>query len=543
MKRLSFLIALILITGLVIFLGCKGEQGDPGPSGSNPPVPPVITAVYAVPDSIGTNEYTTLIVSAYDPNGDALTFAWTATSGTLSTPNAAATNWTPDTTGLFVMQVSVSDDDGSVGGSVTVGVNVYVPSVLPSYLGNNPNICGVCHSDKIPGWSTTPHSQAFSQENIPIAHRVTGWDETLDNGGYDDNPGPHLENVQCEACHGPIGPDAGNHLYLSSGAMSGQSCGHCHAEHAEYSYSGHGTAMERAGGHEEFNTEWNRSNCWNCHIGEAFIKLWDADWADREVPHLASQVTCGTCHDPHLWSEENPQQIRTLADFVLPYGSEEFPDGYTVTGWGKGQLCGQCHHSRSNRTSLMNTINNGNQRAYPHYSPQADMVAGRGSYEIPGFTYDRGNQHDFSAAPMNNVCVSCHMRTLATPYEHTNHNFHPEVESCFGCHGTPVNFDINGKQTEIQNLMDQLAQMLPTHEQGEDGHWTISADTRDTTNVWVTRELREAAYAWQFVDHDATLGVHNYNYAYDLLTNAIEYLSTSANKQEEVPFRNVTWMR
>ena len=547
MNRISrYWIAFALILGVVILVGCKGEQGDPGPAGSNPQGPPIITAVVAVPDSIGAGEYTTLVVNAYDPNGDPLTYQWSASVGAFTSPTAAVTNWSPpDSIALYVISVAVTDDDGTVNSTVMVGVNAYVPATVPSYLGTNPYVCAVCHDAKLTSWLTTPHSSAFADSaNIPLEHRTTGYDPGIDNGGYDDNPGPWLRNVQCEACHGPLGPELGvPHTYLSETTFTGETCGQCHAEFPEYQYSGHGTAMVRAGGHEEFNGEWNRSSCWGCHISEGFIKIWDTDWSSREIPHLANQINCGTCHDPHSSSEDNPEQLRTVADFNLPYGGEDNPGAYTITGWGKGQLCGQCHHSRSNRTSLMNTINNGNQRAYPHYSPQADMVSGRGSYEIPGYTYDRGNQHDFSAAPMDNVCVSCHMRTLGTPYEHTNHNFHPEVVSCYGCHGTPANFDINGKQTEIQNLMDQLAQMLPTAEQGEDGHWTISTDTRDTTNVWVTRELREAAYAWQFVDHDATLGVHNYNYAYDLLTNAIDYLSTSANKQEDVPFRNVTWMR
>jgi formate-dependent nitrite reductase cytochrome c552 subunit len=188
----------------------------------------------------------------------------------------------------------------------------------------------------------------------------------------------------------------------------------------------------------------------------------------------------------------------------------------------------------------MGYIANGNQRANPHESPQADMVAGRGSYEIPGMTYNRTNQHDLSVPPLDNVCVSCHMRTLSSPYEHANHNFSPEVVSCYGCHGTPANFDINGKQTEIVNMLDQLAQLLPNPVLGDDGHYTVSSDTRDTL-TW-TLPKRQAGWAWQFVHLDGSSGVHNYNYAHDLLTNAIDHLTSGAMSKPE-SYENATSMR
>ncbi len=527
MKRTSFSIgwiALLALLSLFVYIGCKGDAGPAGPAGSNPQGPPIITAVVAVPDSIGAGDYTTLVVNAYDPNGDALTYAWSASVGSFSSPTAAVTNWSPpDSIALYVISVAVTDDDGTVNSTVMVGVNAYVPATVPSYLGTNPYVCAVCHDAKLTSWLTTPHSSAFADSaNIALEHRTTGYDPGIDNGGYDDNPGPWLRNVQCEACHGPLGPEMGvPHTYLSETTFTGEACGQCHTQYSEYQYSAHGTAIERAGGHEEFNTEWNRSSCWTCHISEAFIKAWDTDWSTREIPHLANQVSCGTCHDPHASSEDNPAQLRTVADFLLVYGGEDYPTGYTVTGWGSGQLCGQCHHARRTRTTIMNAINNGAQRANPHESPQADMIAGRGSYEIPGFTYERGGAGDFSNSPHTNSCVSCHMEEVETPSAHSNHNFHSPASlvACDACHD-PDKSDV---KTEIVALLDQLAQMLPNATQGEDGHWTVPSDTRDTL-AW-TRPKREAGWAWQFVHYDNSDGVHNYDYAHTLLENAIDHLT------------------
>ena len=522
MRRISALFPYLLATLMVVAValpGCKGKTGPTGPSGTNPPLPPVITSVVAIPDSIGTGESTVLIVNAYDPNGDALTYAWTTTYGALSTPNQAYTRWSPpDSIGLYTVGVAVTAGSQTTNGSVLVGVNMYVPAVTPSYLGTDEITCGHCHQAKISDWHTTAHSTVFDTTFIGIAERTTGYDPTVDNGGYDDNPGPWLENVQCEACHGPQGPDVGDHRNLSPGALSGASCGQCHAEWPEYQYSGHGTVIQRVGGAEAFTAEWGGSSCRGCHISEGFLMIQDPDWANRPFPQVANQIACGTCHNAHM-DTGNEFQIRTQDDFNLPYGGESNPGAYTITGWGKGQLCGQCHHSRRDRTGIMGQIANGNQHFGPHDSPQADMIAGRGSYEITGMTYDSTNQHQqffVSGGALEDVCVSCHMIDLTTPYPHAKHTFYPDVQNCYGCHQQPVNFDIDGVQTEIDSLLTALAVLLP--------HDSTGAVPSDTRTGWTTQE-REAGWAYFFVTADASKGVHNHAYARTLLVNAITYLT------------------
>lgn len=292
MKILRFGLMAALLLAALLFGGCKGDDGPAGPAGTNPPLAPVITAVFAVPDSIGTGETTTLIVNAYDPNGDAITYQWTTTTGTLESPTAATTQYTADSIGVFTVSVVVSDGQRTANGAVMVGINHYVPAVTPSYLGNDVTNCNPCHAATIESWSSTPHAMAFDSSAAPLEHKTTGFNAAIDNGGYDDLPSAALANVQCEACHGPLGPGAAitNHPFLSSDAMTGAACGQCHTEWAEYVYSGHGTAMERAGGHEEFRAEFGHSPCQDCHVGEGFVKRFDSDWADRPVPHLLNQV-------------------------------------------------------------------------------------------------------------------------------------------------------------------------------------------------------------------------------------------------------------
>ncbi|MBU0692039.1 cytochrome c family protein, partial [bacterium] len=250
MRKILFAILTTAIMSFLMFslTGCSGEdgaQGPAGPAGTNPPSPPIITAVIAAPDSVGTGEYTTIFVQAYDPNGDEMTYAWTTTGGTVSATTGAFVTWTaPTELGLYQVSVTVTDDDGSDDGSVTVGVNVYVPSVYPSYMGNNATRCAHCHDAHVEGWIETHHAVAYTapgvSENIYcIQCHTTGFDDTfdfagnklttgLDNGGYDQNPVVALQGVQCEACHGPMGPEFSDHNPDMEMPLTGMACDRCH---------------------------------------------------------------------------------------------------------------------------------------------------------------------------------------------------------------------------------------------------------------------------------------------------------------------------
>lgn len=547
MRKILFTILTVAIGSLMLFslTGCAGEdgaQGPAGPAGTNPPSPPIITAVIAAPDSIGTGGYTTIFVQAYDPNGDAMTYAWSATGGTLSSTNAPYITWTaPSELGLYQVSVTVSDADGSDDGSVTVGVNVYVPSVYPSYMGNNATRCAHCHEGHVEGWMETHHAEAYVAPGVTdniycIQCHTTGFDDTydfagnklttgLDNGGFDQNPVAALQGVQCEACHGPMGPEFSDHNPNVEMALTGMACDRCHSQNEEYAVSAHGTAIERAGGIEEFDTEFYRSTCQYCHVSESFISLWDEDWAGRPLPEEGYQVTCATCHDVHTpATEENPAYLRGLAAVTLEYGGPDNPEGFVIDDWGAGQLCVQCHHARRDLDNITGQIDNGSAHPGPHGSPQADMVSGVGCWEIEGYTYARESAHAPDVAigesTLEDMCVKCHLYSI--PHGEPDgpiygHTFAPDVRACNTCHATPDEFDYHGRRTEIETLMTTLFNLLPN-----DG--TEPLFTTDTT----TREEREAAYAWFFVNNEGSMGVHNYTYAKSILENAIAYLNANS---------------
>jgi len=86
---------------------------------------PVLGSVVASTSSVQMGGALTLTAAAHDPNpGDTLTYAWTATGGTFSAPNATSTSWTaPSSTGVQTLTFTVTDSQGAAV-SVSLAVNV-----------------------------------------------------------------------------------------------------------------------------------------------------------------------------------------------------------------------------------------------------------------------------------------------------------------------------------------------------------------------------------------------------------------------------------
>jgi len=341
----------------------------------------------------------------------------------------------------------------------------------------------------------------------------------VDNGGYDENPIAGLAGVQCEACHGPMGPSFADHSPDVLSPLRGMACDRCHTQNEEYATSGHGSVIENAGGYDNWLNEHYLEipSCLGCHTNEGFLIAWDEDWAGREMPHEPWQITCATCHDVHSpATDDNPAYLRGLAAVTTEYGGPDNPDGVTIDNWGNGQLCIQCHHARRDLDDITEQLELGDDYPGPHGSPQADMVLGYGCWEIEGYEYERESDHTPSLLP--NMCVKCHLFSIphvdpeGPIYGHT---FAPDVRACQQCHEGAADFDIGGRRTEIQNLMTQLFNLLPN-----DGTELMPFDTLN----W-TYEQREAGYGYYFVQNEGSMGVHNYSYAKSILDNAIDYLT------------------
>ncbi len=430
-----------------------------------------------------------------------------------------------------------------------------------TYLGSD--YCNHCHSPLVDQVASTPHTNAYTnldaedQDNpYCLKCHVTGWDSPVNYGdteiteygpdifGYDDYWGVEgseaadrraaLEGVQCESCHGAAGPNLMEYhgeisfATRTEGETSLSLCSPCHSgQLSEWAESGHAHHGELS--IEEFNAEYyaNGSSCTPCHTSEGFIMANDPAYADYELPgdHLNSFIGCVTCHDPHVGEDGggNDDQLRQIGDVEVEYhpgfedGDAELPK---MSGYGNGQICGQCHHAKRDTENVEGQIADGYGHFGPHYSSQMDMYIGAGCYEIEGKEYDGGHVHQTA---VTDACVSCHMVRVEEIHgesqAHAFHSFTPEVGNCEPCHMGLPDFDYNGVQTAVQGLMDDLA----TRFGYADAAAMLDHDTGwDNEGEGVLPWQRAAAYALYFVGNDGSLGVHNPTYARDLLGNAIE---------------------
>jgi len=470
----------------------------------------------------------------------------------------------PDVEGVYVVTGYIATKSN---GTATLGQTV----LANNYVGIA--ACSLCHSGgladvKTPAWSKTLHSHIFKDGITGVngtsygsgcysCHTV-GYDlnSTVPNGGFDKVAAQlgwtppatlapanwdalpaalkNVANIQCENCHGPGSLHAqsgGTPWEMSIGTTTGV-CAQCHGaathhvKQAEWSVSMHAVTTRDPSGA-------GRESCVGCHTGAGFIGRVKAA---KTVDTTYGAINCQTCHEPHGQTVPDgaAHQVRTLASLKLA-------DGTNITKGGTGMLCMNCHQSRQNAANYVATTP-GSSHFGPHEGPQADMLEGTN-----GFTYGQKiptSAHAFVAA---DTCVTCHMQTVAATdkgfLQAGGHTFKPSwtdattkttqdlVAACQNCHGPEVtSFDfplfdynddgkIDGVQTEVQSLLDQLSAMLPPVGKPK------TALTIDAT--WTQPQLK-AAYNWLFVNNDGSKGVHNTAYAVGLLKASIADMKANA---------------
>lgn len=466
---------------------------------------------------------------------------------------------TPDVTGVYMIEATVVTAKNGT---------VKIPMVLTGATYAGSAACAGCHSggSQRPwsmngSWSKTAHARIFTEGLNGVASdhyaasclgcHTVGYDANPNavNGGFDDIatklnwkfPTPaagaydavpaelkNVGNIQCENCHGPGSQhikSGGDPLQVSVSLESG-ACGQCHgalthhSKTGEWLSSGHAMTTREASGS-------GREGCVGCHTGAGFIDRVKGAATPR-VNY--SSINCQACHEPHgdtLPTAQGANLLRTVSEITLKNGA-------MITDAGKGMICMNCHQSRQNAAVYAATTA-GSSRFGPHHSPQADMLAGTN-----GFTYGKNIPSSAHQYVVENACVGCHMQTVdaasSTLTHAGGHTFKaswsqgaaaPKVElvkECQGCHGKMVDtFDfplldysgdgkVEGVQTEVQRLLDDLAMLLPPVGKPKT---SLAIDA-----TW-TRAQLEASYNWQFVANDGSKGIHNMAYAVGLLKASI----------------------
>jgi len=248
------------------------------------------------------------------------------------------------------------------------------------------------------------------------------------------------------------------------------------------------------------------ASCAGCHSGGGFSAMVAAGLNPGTVeegdPHPTRQ-DCRTCHQIHTTYTGDDFALATT-DPVALYALE----GATYDG-GSGNLCANCHQPRRGFPEAEDGMITGITSHWgPHHGPQSGMllgVAGAGVEGSPSPHYRM----------VENTCVACHMGANGS------HTFEPDVAACQECHGEEVDsFDIEGLQTEVQAMLDELGELLVAEgvlsETGPDGHPTVEEAPE---NVAI------ALFNWIYVAHeDKSLGVHNPDYTMALLQAGLDAL-------------------
>lgn len=246
-----------------------------------------------------------------------------------------------------------------------------------------------------------------------------------------------------------------------------------------------------------------RAGCAGCHSGGGFSAMVAAGLTPDTVavgdPNPTRQ-DCRACHQVHTSYTGADWALETTAPVPL-FAFEDV----TFNG-GKGNLCSNCHQPRR---AIAEPDADGNIAVTsthwgPHHGPQSAMLLGIGGALVEGEPSDH-------ATVVPDTCVSCHLGTDAT------HTFEPAVATCAFCHEDAEDFDIEGVQTEVAEMIEELGELL--RGKGlldEEGHPVVG-----------TYPAAQASALWNYIliaIEDGSHGVHNADYTEALLEASIEAL-------------------
>lgn len=321
-----------------------------------------------------------------------------------------------------------------------------------------------------------------------------------------------LALASCAGAEGPAGPPgpagpagpAGPQGPAGAMAEADLSCAECHndstliaGKRAAWGESLHGTGEAFVRG--------TSASCAGCHSGGAFSAMVAAGGNPGEVdagdPNPTRQ-DCRACHQIHSTFTPADWALETTAPVAL-YAVE----GVTYDG-GEGNLCVNCHQPRRVFPAAEAGMITGITSHWgPHHGPQSAMLLGEAGAGVEG-------SPSAHYAMVENTCVACHLG------ENDSHTFEPSVDACQACHPGAEDFDINGVQTEVQAMLDELGDKLVAA-----GLIDVNAPEGHPIVTEAPENQALALYNWIYVAHeDKSLGVHNSAYTKALLEAALAAL-------------------
>jgi hypothetical protein len=240
----------------------------------------------------------------------------------------------------------------------------------------------------------------------------------------------------------------------------------------------------------------------------------------------SSPVGCFACHSPHKNGDFSLRKSTSVTIFSNLAGVADYTFDY-----GKGNLCAQCHHPRSQSVKLdpskstltTDSVVVPNNRWYSHYGVQTQMLLGKGGYEWANgpVAIPTPSGHTTSSQIKADGCTICHMSPALGDFSGGHSmilNSEEEGQNlagCKTCHGSITKLDYNGRMTETMKNLDTLKVLL-----AQAGWIDTVANTPKAVTI---KPSNRAGAVWNFflVEHDLSNGIHNPNYANALLRNSI----------------------
>jgi hypothetical protein len=431
--------------------------------------------------------------------GGAVSYAWElvpppGSGATLDDGAAASPSFSPDVLGEYSVRATVQ----RTGGGTTVATRTIRAAAFAGAAA-----CGACH---------VAHA-------APVAESAHG-----------------VFAESCEECHGPGDGHDGDPRRIGV-SLRPAVCARCHDgsvasdRASEYALSAHGNAPP--------GFLIGRPGCARCHTTAGFL----ASVRGEDAPALGEGTpgpTCAACHDPHA---RNPALTRL-------FGATPLASGGAYDG-GRAAACLVCHQGDVADPAAHAAAGG----RFP-CAVQADMLAARGGVEY-GLAFG-GSFHGttvfrrqaFTGDPDDpdtpDACVVCHMAPGGgTLGGHTMRLRASSVTvlatgNCDRCHAGLDTFDFkigrdfdgngvrDGVQTEVRGLLERVWQAIAAANAGgglsrPDGAGTpIEVDPDPAQS---TAALRAAAYNYNFVVVDGSLGIHNTTYTIQLLQRTYEQVT------------------
>ncbi len=548
------------------------------------------SSMYATTGLNTVGEKTIVYLQAIDSTGSQIqSVTWSVSDpigghAAIDSASAPFTTITVDTTGEYTINLTVNTAGGSSQASTVIVSGNYVgvgsmglvttdSESVNDHFASFPQ-CAYCHeflaptgdpTAMVPNWSKTEHASMF--KNGVTGHisshygssclkcHTTGYNKNAANGNFadvasqvgwtfpttlNDSNWAHLYNMSpklaqlgtigCESCHGAGSEHQGDPTKISY-SLNQSVCLQCHdsppneIEGRMWLNSPHDSAYTEIQISDAPTP--NSSSCAQCHNGGGFVDYADKQTLSASYPGVP--LTCSACHDPHDVSK--PYQLRKVT-------ADTLTNGFSITGGGLGQLCMNCHRSR---TSVASAIAAGYKSHFgPHNGPETDMFWGQNGYQFGDNTITGENTH----TQLTDACVTCHMVSDTLDKKATNllggHTWKmsgpdstgavvDNTTACQSCHGPITDFDqisppvdyagianggtIPGVQTEVDSLLSKLASKLPD---------SLVAGTISTSGAKTLTKDQVGAY-WDYllVQKDGSHGVHNAKYTFSLLTKAL----------------------